>query len=179
MNRIMRFLRPNPGKIRGFRSEQGASLVEMLIAVAISVIVIGVISTAVVQFMLVSRWGNDQLLVSSDLQVAAIWLGRDAAEASSFTPDNSDVNEYGTLSWQDQNLNLHQFRYFYDPAEGDLRREYLIDGVSQSTLSTARRITAPGDASFSLNGNLLTVSLTSSSGDVSETIELQLALRPE
>ena len=179
MKAIRCALPPLPGRDSPFRSEKGASLVEMLIAVAISVIVIGVITTAVVQFMLVSRWGNDQLLVSSDLQVASIWLGRDALEAASFTPDNTDVNKYGTLSWQDRNLALHQYRYYYDPTEGDLRREYLIDGTSQTTLSAARRIAAPGDVTFNLSGKLLTVSLTSTSGDVSETIELQLALRPD
>ncbi len=67
------------------KNEKGASLVEMLVAMAISVMVFGVITTALVQFMLVTRWGNSQLQISNDIQIASIWLGRDALESSSFT----------------------------------------------------------------------------------------------
>lgn len=161
------------------REERGASLVEMLVAVAISVMVIGIITTSVVQFMLVNRWGNDQLLVSSDLQVASLWLGRDGPEARAFTPDTVDPNEYGTFSWVDQNLIQHQHRYYYDPGKGDLVREYLRGGVPQSTLSVARRIAAAGDITFAVSGDLVTVTITSTSGEVSETAEINLALRSD
>ena len=77
------------------RKENGTSLVETLVAAAISVIIFGVITTIMVQFLLVTRWGNSQLEISNDIQVVSIWLGRDALEASSFTPGSGNV--YGTL----------------------------------------------------------------------------------
>ncbi|MDZ7843609.1 MAG: prepilin-type N-terminal cleavage/methylation domain-containing protein [Anaerolineales bacterium] len=155
--------------------QKGASLIEMLVAISISVMVLGIITTSLTQFMLASRWGNDSLLVSSDLQIASIWLGRDALEAADFIPGTG--TEYGTLSWEDQNQVEHQNTYSYDPAENDLIREYYQDGTLISTLSAARRIAAQGDVVFSLTDHLLTVTITSTSGDVSETAELNLALR--
>ncbi len=154
------------------RGEKGASLVEMLVAMAISVMVFGVITTALVQFMLVTRWGNSQLQISSDFQIASLWLGRDALEASSFTSGASTV--YGTLNWKDS---THQFRYSYDLVDNALIREHLVSGVVQSTITVSRHIAAQSDVVFSLSGKLLTVSITSTSGDEVESVDIKFAMR--
>jgi len=154
------------------RGEKGTTVVELLVAMAISVIVFGVITTALVQFILVTRWGNSQLQISNDLQVASIWLGRDALESSSFTTGAG--SEYGTLNWPDSS---RQFRYSYDPVEGTLVRQFIEDGVVQTTLSVARHIPNQGDVVFSVSGKLLTVSITSTSGDETKNANLQFAMR--
>ena len=155
-----------------FRNEGGATLVEMLVAMAISVLVFGVITTALVQFMLITRWGNNQLQISNDFQVASLWLGRDALESSSFTPGTGVI--YGTLKWADDS---QQFRYSYDPASKSLKREHLVSGIVQTTLTVARHIEAQTDVTFGLTSKLLTVSITSSSGNEVESTTLKLALR--
>lgn len=154
------------------KNEKGASLVEMLVAMAISVMVFGVITTALVQFMLVTRWGNSQLQISSDIQIASLWLGRDALEASSFTPGADTV--YGTLNWADS---THQFRYSYDPVDKALIREHLVSGVVQKTITVSRHIAVQTDVVFNLSGKLLTVSITSTSGDEVESVDINFALR--
>jgi competence protein ComGC len=154
------------------RNEKGASLVEMLVAMAISVMVFGVITTALVQFMLVTRWGNSQLQITSDFQIASIWLGRDALESSSFTTGSGTV--YGTLNWADSS---HQYRYSYDLVNNNLVREHLENGIVQSTLTIARHIAVQNDVVFSISGKLLSVSITSTSGDEAESVDIQLALR--
>ncbi len=155
-----------------FRDEMGASLVEMLVAVSISLMVIGVITTSLIQFILVTEWGNDQLLVSNDLQIPAMWLGRDAVESSSFTPGSGAV--YGTLNWEDSS---HQFRYSYNPTNEALVREHLQDGSVQSTITVARHIAEQGDVVFSVTDHLLTVTITSTKGNVQETVTLAFAMR--
>ncbi|MFO8035614.1 MAG: hypothetical protein R6U57_03185 [Anaerolineales bacterium] len=155
-----------------FQDEIGASLVEILVAVSISLMVIGVLTTSLIQFMLVTGWGNDQLLVSNDLQISGIWLGRDAVESSTFTPGSG--TEYGTLNWEDSS---RQFRYSYNPTEDALVREHLQEGAVQSTITVARHIAVQGDVVFSVNDHLLTVSITSTSGNVQETITLSYAMR--
>ena len=152
--------------------EQGASLVELLVAIAISVLIFGVLSTALVQFVLATRWGNNQLQVTSDIQVASIWLGRDALEAASFTPGAG--TEYGTLAWADTS---HEYRYLYDTADNSLIREHYASGVLQSTTTVARRIQNQADVIFNINGELLSVTITATSGDESETANLDFALR--
>ena len=160
------------GRKQFITHERGASLVELLVSIGIAVLVFSVLSTALVQFLLTTRWGNDQLQVTNDIQVAALWLGRDALEAASFTPGASPV--YGTLSWADGS---EQYRYLYDAANQTLIREHYLSGVLQSTTTVSRHISAVSDVDFSHTGPLLTVSITSTSGEESETATLQFAMR--
>jgi hypothetical protein len=156
-----------------YQPERGASLVEMLVAMSISVVVFGIITTALVQFMLVTRWGNSQLQISNDFQVVSLWLGRDALESSSFTPGTGNI--YGTLDWPDA---THQFRYSYDAANHALIREHLLeDGTVESTLTVARYILDQNDVIFNASGTLLTVSITSSSGEESSSLDIQFSMR--
>ena len=154
------------------QDERGATLVEMLVAISISVMVFSVLSTALVQFVLTTRWGNNQLQVSNDIQVASLWLGRDALEAASFTPDAEPV--YGTLDWADGS---QQFRYSYDSTDGALIREHIVTGVVQTKTTVARHILNQSDVIFSIKEQLLTVEIISTSGDEVETAKLDLALR--
>jgi len=158
--------------IRTQAGERGASLVELLIAIAIAVMVTSVLSTTLVQFMLTTRWGNHQLQITNDIQGASLWLGRDALEAASFTPGASPI--YGTLNWADGS---QQFRYSYQAADQELIREYYLDGALQSSTTVARHISNPTDVVFNLTGKLLSVSITATSGDESETANLKFALR--
>lgn len=152
--------------------ERGASLVELLVSISITLLVFGVLSTALVQFLLTTRWGNSQLQATNDVQVASLWLGRDALEAASFTPGASPV--YGTLSWADGS---QQFRYSYSGANQALIREHFVNGALQSTTTISRNISNPADVAFSISGKLLAVSITSTSGEQSETANLTFALR--
>lgn len=159
-------------EIPQLQDEFGASLVELLVAIAISVMVFSILSTALVQFVLATRWGNNQLQVTSDIQVASLWLGRDALEAASFTPGAG--SEYGTLSWADSS---QQYRYLYDSASTSLVREHYDSGALQSTITVARGIQNQGDVTFNISGELLTVSITATAGGESETANLDFALR--
>ena len=164
------------GKPRGvfphLNQERGTSLVEVLVAMSISLIVFGVITTSMVQFFLVTRWGNSQLQITNDIQVASIWLGRDALEASNFTAGTGNV--YGILNWPDSS---NQFRYSYDTLEQALVREHLEDGLLQTTNTIARYIVDQNDVSFSTSGSLLTVSITSTSGEEIKSVELKFSMR--
>jgi len=81
------------------RDDRGVSLVELIVTITISTIVLAVIITAIVQFYALTRWGNAQLLLENDFQTANLWLGRDAAEAASFTSGSGLT--YGTFHWAD------------------------------------------------------------------------------
>ena len=155
-------------------SQAWSSFKKMVEALPVWALVLGVIVTAVVQFVIASRWGNDQLLVSNNLETASLWLGRDAVEAASFTPGGGTV--YGTLNWSDAS---NQFRYSYNPLAGELVREHLQGGSVQSTRVVARSIAAQGDVSFTVTGDLLTVSLTVTSGDVNQSTALDFRMRSQ
>lgn len=156
------------------RSEQGVSLPEILVATVIAASVAGLLGTAVYQFFVVTGEGRNHLTAQNGLRDSSLWLGRDAAEAQSFTPGSGTT--YGTLLSGDPSI---KFRYSYDAGKNALVREELLNDVVQSTTVVARGIQSQGDASFAVSGSLLTVSLvaTSPDGSVSKSATLNLAMR--
>jgi hypothetical protein len=152
--------------------EYGVSLVEVLVGLAIAAGIAAFIGTAVWQFFSVTRWGNNQMLAASDHQTAILWLGRDSAEAESFTSGSGLV--YGTFTWPEGDPS---YRYLYDPAEGAIIREVLSGGSVQSSRVIARYIAAQTDVTFSASGKLITVTLLSTHADQTFSTELQLAMR--
>ncbi len=152
--------------------EDGVTLVEMLVAMSVGTLVLGVVTTAAVQFFLATRGGRDQLVASNDLQTTALWLGRDAAEAAAFVPGSGSV--YGTLNWSDTS---NQYRYSYSAIDGALVREHLVSSVVLSTFEVAHHVAAQGDVTFNVSGDLLTVTITSTSGGVTDSATLHIAMR--
>lgn len=153
-------------------SERGASLVELLVAIGISVLIFSILSTALVQFVLSTRWGNSLLQVTNDIQVASLWLGRDAPEAASFTAGSGTI--YGTLNWADSTT---QYRYSYDSISKALIREHLENSIVQSTQKISRHIENQSDVTFNNTGELLTVTITATSGGESKSATLTFAFR--
>ncbi len=152
--------------------ETGASLVELLVAVAISAVVLGMLASAVYQFYSISSYGQGRMAVLHDLQNAGLWLGRDANEAADFVPGGGNV--YGTFHWSDSSV---QFRYSYDAADNALLREHLIGGVVQSTVSVARHIAVLGDVVFTETGQRVSVDITATSAGVAATHTIVLTMR--
>jgi len=174
----MRARRPtallSKGRLRGLRDDSGATLVETLIAVAISAAVVTMLGSAVYQFYAISYWGNGRLAVLHDLQNSGLWIGRDANEAASFSPGAGAV--YGTLSWPDLSV---QYRYSYDPGNTALVRQHLAGGVPQSTVTVARHIAIQSDVTFAVSGSRLTITITSTSDSVSASSTLTLNMRAQ
>lgn len=154
------------------RDQRGATLVELLVGLSVTTGIILLIGTAVIQFFHMSRWGNDKLFSLNEMQVIGLWLGRDVVESESFNPGSG--SEYGTFRWPGGS---HQFTYEYDPAQGAIMRKEIIDGVVESQRVVARHIASQTDANFSEIGGLVTVSITTSVGDVSDTMTWQWAMR--
>ena len=159
---------------RRIQGEYGATIPEMLIALVIAASVAGLIGTAVFQFFVATTDGNSRLIVLHDLENASVWLGRDVSQAQSFTPGAGTV--YGTLTTGDATV---QYRYSYDASNTALVREHLVSATVQSTTRIARRVANQGDVTFSVSGNLLTVSITSTSanGSIAESTTLKLYMR--
>ncbi len=156
--------------------EAGTTLVELVVGVGISAAVLTLIGTFILQFFTVTRQGNARMDVSSDLQSVSLWLGRDAAEAYSFVPGSSPA--YGAFHASHPDGD-HEYRYRFDASEGHLIREHYLDGGLQSSQTVSRHIAAEGDVIFNDGGSLVSVSVTATSGQVSDSVDLELALRAE
>jgi hypothetical protein len=99
-------------------------------------------------------------------------LGRDAPEAASFTPGSGSV--YGTLNWADSST---QYRYSYDSIDSSLIREHLENSIVQTSRTIARHIENQSDVIFNNSGDLLTVTITATSGAESKSTILNFAFR--
>lgn len=171
------FLRDGLRRLRHcLSSERGVSIPEMLVAMVLASATAGLIGTAIYQFIVVGSDGADRLEVLGAIENAALWLGRDASESQTFTLGSGA--EYGILTTGDPAV---EYRYSYDAGNTALVREHLVSSVVQSTQRVARRIADQGDIVFTVNGNLLTVSITATSADgsMAESADLSLHMRVE
>jgi len=163
----------NPGlaehSLRRLVSEdRGMTLTEVLVAIFLMSLLIGVLGMAFYQLFTATRWGNDTLTALHDLENAEVWLSRDARQAESFTPGSSPV--YGTFDCGDSTV-----QYSYDSDNTALVRA--VDGGSP--LTVARHIAQQSDVGFSVGGSLVTITLTSTSGAISRSTTLKINMRTD
>lgn len=154
--------------------DTGATLTEILVTIFVASLLTGLLGTAMYQFYAATRSGNDNLTVLHDLENAGVWLSRDAREARSFSPGSGTV--YGSFESGDSTV---QFRYSHDAGRTALVREKIVSGLVESTLTVARHIAQQNDVQFSVNGSLVTISLTSTSGTSSRSATLEINMRTD
>ena len=152
--------------------ESGLTIPELLVGMLLLAFAASLIGTAVYQFFVASKDGNDRLAALGDIQNATMWFSRDASEAASVSGGGGSV--YGYLNTSDPTV---QYRYSYDAPTTSLVREHLVSGVPQSTVRIARHIANQSDVSFSVSGTLLSMSITATSGGVSESATVNATMR--
>lgn len=160
------------GQPKTGRGQAGFTLPEMLIAAFLVASAAGLIATAIYQVFIVSQGGNARLSELTDLENAALWIGRDATESVSWTPGAGRV--YGVFDTSDPTIS---YRYGFIGAENALARQVLVSGTPQQTLSIARHIANQGDVVFNVSGSLVTVAITSTSGATSQSATFNVSMR--
>ncbi len=144
------------------KKQAGMTMVELVVAIAITGIIVVFLSTAIYQIITVSAYGNDRLTALHELQNTAQWFNLDSQEARTATGGSQLV-----LTLADNST------ISYSLVGTELRR---ASGGSQMTL--ARNITS---ASFAINNRIITMSLNSSPAgrsSVSENGTYMVSLRP-
>ncbi len=144
------------------KAEQGFSLVELLVATAITGLVVSGLGTAIYQIITVTEYGNDRLTATHELQNVAHWFSLDGQEASTASSDNELVL---TLS-DDSSVT-------YTVVGTELHRT-----AGGSNMTLAQNITS---ANFSVENRTITMTITSSPTgrwDVSENGTYKVYLRP-
>lgn len=151
--------------------QKGLTLVEVLIATAITGMIAGALVTAFHQFVTTSEHGNQKLRALHDVQNAGHWLTLDEerAEATSLA-DGAPPAATMTLSWTSAGQ-VHTSTYSLSGTE--LKRD-----LNGTVTTVARHVSTAG---FSLAGQLLTATLTSTPegrSAVSEQATYKVWLRP-
>lgn len=143
------------------KKEKGFILVELLIAVAITGLIISFLGTAIYQIITVTEYGNDRLIARHELQNAAHWVSLDGQEAKTASGDSELI-----LTLPDGSL------ITYSLVGTELHRT-----AGESQIIVARNITS---ISFSIDENrIITMTITSSpEPNISEEGTYKVHLRP-
>jgi len=142
--------------------QKGMTVVELLVAIAVTGIIVAFLGTAIYQIITVSGYGNDRLTAMHELQNSAHWFYLDGQKAVTANTDGElllTISETTSIT--------------YSLVGTELRR---TSGGSQMTL--ARNIAS---AAFSIDNRVITMSLTSTPEgryDVSENGTYKVFLRP-
>jgi prepilin-type N-terminal cleavage/methylation domain-containing protein len=144
--------------------QRGFTLLELLVVLGALSLVTGVTLMAIFQMLNVPAQGNARLAIDADFRAANLWLMRDGNESQSFTPGGTCGVFYTGAA--------RNISYTYSYAAGTLNR---TDSRTGSTIAAAHHLKSAPTCVPS--GQLVTVAFTSSSGSVSGSSTIIVALR--
>ena len=153
--------------------ESGMTLVELLVAMGIGALVIGLIAASLTQFLGVTSRGHAKLAVAHDYRDAFNWLNHDAqmAVASLATAEPGNV----TLNWVNAPTG-DSYQVRYQQSGSELVRTETVNGVTTSR-SVARGLATAG-LTASKSGDVLTVSIVNDKGEEPQTRTEIVQMRP-
>jgi prepilin-type N-terminal cleavage/methylation domain-containing protein len=148
------------------RRDSGFTLIEVIIVLGILSIVTAVTLLIVYQLLIVPAQGNGRLAVTADFRTTNLWLMHDGNESQSFTPGGTCGVFYAGAA---RNVS---YTYSYSAANHTLNR---ADSSTGQTIAVAHHVAAA--PSCTVQGQTVVLVLTSSSGSVSDSMTMTVALR--
>ena len=152
------------------RDEGGMTLVEILVVLAITGLITGILVTVIYQIYQITGWGNNELVVQHDLQNAATWLNRDVISAS----EAEVIGSRMVLTIPTSIIDTINITYTYSEAEGTLSRD-----SGASSLIIARHVDSVDFSATDTVTSAIIITITSRASDVTQSATLYLDLRPE
>ncbi len=152
------------------RDERGVTLVEILVALAITGLITGTLVTAIYQIYQVTGWGSNQMRVQHDLQNAATWLNRDVVSASEAGVTDSRM----VLTIPYCITATLTVTYTYSAADRTLARD-----SGGSELIVARHVDSVDFSATGTVTSVIIITITSRASDVTQSATLQLDMRTE
>ena len=154
------------------RSQQGITLVEVLVAVAVSSLISAGLGSAIYQFISIGERTSDAQKTLRDVQNAGHWLTLDGKKASS-----TDLDDGGPAA---ASMTLH-----WTVDSQDHSSTYYLDGTAMkrdhngTVLTVARSVSS---LQFTRGGQLVIVAMTSTPNGrwgVSKQVNYNLWIRPD
>lgn len=149
------------------KDQRGRTLTEVLVALAITGMMTGLLGTMMYQLGDIVARGNNQLRVQHDLQNAAVWLNRDVPCAS---PPVTISGTHAVLTCPDPiNSLTHTITYTLEPP-------FLLRSHSDGSILTVARNVMSMTFTSPVSSCLL-ITITSRAGDVTESVPLRFDMR--
>lgn len=162
------------------RGQQGFTLIEMLVAIALTSIIGTAAIMAIHQVLIGTVLSNDQNTVINQVRNAGYWIEHDVLMAQSVNA--SGESEFSlTLTWTDWDGDAHQVVYGLEGSPGELKRLQRQEAINdaQVTTTTVGRYIDADNTSCHWDGEVLTVNITAQVGDKTETRTFQGKPRPD
>jgi len=172
------------------RGERGYTLIELVVAVSITVLVSASASIAIYQISKGTEANNTHMNAVRQVQNAGYWICRDARMAQSIDTDNltlPDFLVFNWTEWDDENEKIyHSANYFLEgltDSIGTLKRiHWSSAGANEETLIATHIYYAPADPDATTKAEyqapVLTLQLTSIFEDTMEIREYRINNRP-
>ena len=161
------------------KGERGFTLIEVLIAIAITGIIAAAITGAIFQVFNVNTRSSNRMIAVRQVQQAGKEVSKDVLQSQ---PDKIDYDElpdgyFLLLGWTDWEGQENDVSYKIE--DNKLQRTHTIDG---EPASTAPPIVAeyidPAQTSFVLDGDTFQFTVTATVGEESETRVYEVKPRP-
>ncbi len=158
-----------------FRNERGFTFVELIIAMALTGIIVSVMGSALFHFLSTPARQSDHITAVNELRFALDIIQNDGVQAQSFT--SSEAPDYGYFTWEIYDPDLgtvvtYTASYSYDDGGGRLIREETKDGTIKSIAS---HIDAAEDVVFitneEANAVMVTITVTVDNGGGYSVVE--------
>ncbi len=174
-------------------SERGFTLVELLVSVAImSLITLGA-TMSTFQIINVTRQSNDRVVAVRQVQNAGYWISRDTQMAEAVVVDDDpETPEFLTLNWtkwdydKKENSEYHEVTYSFQDSPGGvgklLWREQSVkvgDGEPEIQENLVAEYIDYDNTYATYDAPVLTVQISTSVGEATETREYQVKHRPD
>jgi len=164
------------------RSQRGFTLIELIIAVAITGAITGSLAMGIFQTFDYSARGNARMTCVKQVENAIHWLSRDAQMAQEVTPDLDADGFPLELTWTEWDNTHHVITYRIEGSE--LKRGHVEDGIPLADYVVARYVAAdPGLTNCDFNETdwvltfEITAIVTGYPEDISETREVRITPR--
>lgn len=143
------------------RGKRGFTIIELMIATAITAIIMGGLVSAFYYVSTVPPQQTNQLTAENELRLALDQIQNDGVQAQSFTPGSDPYEYYGSFSSNPDPTGNGGYTITYRYEDGQLVREKSIDGESPTVNSIAFYIADAEDVAFVYDGDRqVTVTMT-------------------